>query len=75
MLGKPTKGVLGLAFGLSRRQKFLAQWILAGFISFIIYKILGIHILHIPIINVTLDIGFWYVPFSSFCHCIFHKRL
>ncbi|MEK7536696.1 MAG: phospho-N-acetylmuramoyl-pentapeptide-transferase [Patescibacteria group bacterium] len=66
MLGKPTKGVLGLAFGLSRRQKFLAQWILAGFISFIIYKILGIHILHIPIINVTLDIGFWYVPFSSF---------
>ncbi|MDP3918112.1 MAG: phospho-N-acetylmuramoyl-pentapeptide-transferase [Candidatus Woesebacteria bacterium] len=66
MLGKPTKGVLGLAFGLSRRQKFLAQWILAGFISFIIYKILGIHILHIPIINITLDIGFWYVPFSAF---------
>jgi len=50
MLGKPTKGVFGLAFGLTRQQKFIAQWILAGIISFIIYKMLGVHILHIPIL-------------------------
>jgi len=66
MLGKPTKGVLGLAFGLKRRQKFLLQWVLAVIISVVIYKILGVHILHIPIIGVTLDLGLWYIPFSAF---------
>lgn len=66
MLCKPTKGVLGLAFGLSRKQKFIAQWILAGIISFIIYKILGVHILHIPILGKTLDLGIWYIPFAAF---------
>lgn len=66
MLGKPTKGVLGLAFGITRRQKFLLQWILALFISLIIYKMLGVHILYIPILGITLDFGLWYIPFSSF---------
>lgn len=66
MLDKPTKGVLGLAFGLRRRQKFFLQWILAGIISFVIYKILGIQILHIPIVGITLDLGIWFIPFSAF---------
>jgi len=66
MLGKPTKGVLGLAFGLTRRQKFLAQWVLSGIVSFAIYKILGIQILHIPLIGITLNLGWWYVPFAAF---------
>jgi len=66
MLGKPTKGILGLAFGLKRRQKFLFQWILALFISFIIYKVLGVHILHVPILGITLNLGLWYIPFSAF---------
>lgn len=66
MLGKPTKGVFGLAFGLTRRQKFIAQWILAGIVSFMIYKVLGIQILHIPIISLTLNLGFWFVPFAAF---------
>ena len=66
MLGKPTKGVLGLAFGLTRRQKFIAQWVLAGIISFVMYKSLGVNILHIPIIGRTLDLGIWYVPFAAF---------
>lgn len=66
MLGKPTKGMLGLAFGLTRKQKFIAQWILAGIISFVIYKLLGVQILHLPIIGKTLNLGFWYVPFSAF---------
>ncbi len=65
MLGKPTKGVLGLAFGLNRKTKFALQWVLAIIISFIIYKILGVHILYIPIVNITLDMGLWYIPFSS----------
>ncbi len=66
MLGKPTKGVFGLAFGLTRRQKFIAQWVIAGIISYVIYKVLGVHILHIPIVGITLDLGFWYMPFSAF---------
>lgn len=66
MLGKPTKGVLGLAFGLTRRQKFLAQCILALIISFVMYKFLGVHILHIPMISQTINMGIWYVPFAAF---------
>lgn len=66
MLGKPTKGLLGLAFGLTRGQKFVAQWILAGIISFLIYQILGVQILYIPIIGITLNLGLWYIPFSAF---------
>lgn len=66
MLGKPTKGVLGLAFGLNRKNKFILQWVLATIISYVIYNNLGVHILHIPILQKTLDLGFWYVPFSAF---------
>lgn len=66
MLGKPNSGVLGLAFGLTRNQKFIAQWVLSFFIAFIIYKILGVHILYIPLIAKTLDLGIWYVPFAAF---------
>jgi phospho-N-acetylmuramoyl-pentapeptide-transferase len=32
IFGKPVKGALGLAFGLTRRQKFILQWIICGFI-------------------------------------------
>ena len=66
MLGKPSQGVLGLAFGLSRGAKFILQWILAVIVSLIIYFVLGIQILHIPILGVTLHMGLWYVPFSAF---------
>ena len=66
MLGKPTRGVLGLAFGLSRSTKFVLQWILALTVSLIIYFALGIQILHIPILGITLHLGLWYIPFSAF---------
>lgn len=65
MLGKPTKGVLGLAFGLTRQHKFIAQWVLAGIVSLVIYKMLGVHILYVPILGIMFDLGLWYVPFSS----------
>lgn len=65
MLGKPTKGVLGLAFGLNRKSKFLLQWVLALIVSYVIYNNLGIHILHIPILKTTIDMGIWFVPFSA----------
>lgn len=64
-LGKPTKGVIGLWFGLRRRQKFIVQWILAFTVGFMIYFNLGIHIVHIPLLAKTLDLGIWYIPLSA----------
>lgn len=66
IFAKPTKGVLGLWFGIRRWNKFILQWVLAVFIGLVIYKSLGIHIVHIPILGEVLDLGFWYVPFSAF---------
>ncbi len=66
MLGKPTQGALGLAFGLTRKQKFIDQWILATIISVFIYKFLGVQILYIPIFGITLHLGLLYIPFAAF---------
>lgn len=66
MFGKPSKGVMGLWFGLRRVQKFILQWILGLFIGFLIYKILGVHILNIPLVGRVVDMGIWYIPFSAF---------
>jgi phospho-N-acetylmuramoyl-pentapeptide-transferase len=65
-LGKPSKGVLGLWFGLRRNQKFIIQWILAFIVGFVIYNNLGIHIVHIPLVAKTIDLGVWYIPLSAF---------
>lgn len=62
---KPSKGILGLWFGLRRKQKFILQWILAFIIGFLIYNNLGIHIIHIPFIGRVVDMGAWYIPFSA----------
>lgn len=66
VFSKPSKGVLGLWFGLRRWQKFILQWIIATTIAFIIYRFLGIHIINIPGFHKVIDLGFWYVPFASF---------
>ncbi len=65
IFGKPKKGRLGSIFGLTRLQKFSLQWLLALFIGYVIYKYLGIQILHIPLLGRTIDLGFWYVPFAA----------
>ena len=65
IFGKPTKGRLGMWFGLTRKHKFILQWILALFVGYYLYNKLGIHILHIPLFDKTLDLGFWYVPFAA----------
>ena len=65
MFGKPKKGRLGMWFGLTRKQKFIAQWGLALFIGYFLYNNLGIHILHVPLFNETFDLGYWYIPFAA----------
>lgn len=66
IFGKPTKGVLGLWFGLRRKHKFILQCILATFIGFFIYKYLGIQIINIPLLNIVINLGIWYIPFAAF---------
>ncbi|MBI3443279.1 phospho-N-acetylmuramoyl-pentapeptide-transferase [Candidatus Woesebacteria bacterium] len=66
MFGKPQQGMAGLWFGMRRRQKFILQWVLAGIIAFILYRFLGIQILHIPFINKVLNLGILYIPFAAF---------
>lgn len=66
IFGKPVKGVMGLAFGLTRRQKFILQWAIGFFIGYLIYKNLGIQIMHIPLIEKTFNLGVFYIPFAAF---------
>ena len=66
IFGRPSRGILGLAFGLKRWQKFALQWILAGIVSYLIYKNLGINMLHIPLMGINLKLGVWYLPFAAF---------
>lgn len=65
MFGKPKAGSLGLWFGLSRRVKFTLQWLLGLLIGFILYSKLGIQIIHIPIFDKVIWLGFWYVPLAA----------
>jgi phospho-N-acetylmuramoyl-pentapeptide-transferase len=65
IFGKPKKGALGMWFGLTRKQKFVIQWILAILVSFVLYKRLGIQILHIPLFDIVLNMGVFYIFFAS----------
>jgi phospho-N-acetylmuramoyl-pentapeptide-transferase len=66
IFGKPSKGSLGALFGIRRKTKFAMQWILGLIIGYSLYSYLGIQILHIPLIDRVINLGFWYVPFAAF---------
>lgn len=66
IFGKPRPGTLGQWIGMSRTIKFGLQWILAFGISYLLYSQLGIHIVHIPILNKVINFGIWYIPFAAF---------
>jgi len=66
IFGKPKKGTLGLAFGLSRKTKFLLQWALGFFIGWFLCNNLGVKILHIPLIDKTMQLNYWFIPFAAF---------
>lgn len=66
IFGKPRKGSMGMWFGITRKLKFLLQWLLATLIAIMIYKLLGIDIVHVPLVNVVVDLGWMYVPFAAF---------
>lgn len=56
----------GLSFGLTRKQKLILQWIPALFIGSVLYYRLGIQILYIPLLDMVLNLGLGYIPFSAF---------
>jgi phospho-N-acetylmuramoyl-pentapeptide-transferase len=66
IFGQPKAGHLGKVFGLSRRAKFILQWVVALIVSGMMYFILGVKILHIPLIGITFNLGLFYIPFAAF---------
>jgi phospho-N-acetylmuramoyl-pentapeptide-transferase len=75
LFGKSRKGPLGLWFGLSRKYKFLIQWILSFYIAYLLCCELGIRILHIPLIDQTINLGIGYIPFAAFVIVSFTNAL
>lgn len=65
IFGKGRAG-LGVVYGLTRMQKFILQWILAFIVSFFLYFKIGISIIHIPLFDITFNLGYLYIPFSAF---------
>jgi phospho-N-acetylmuramoyl-pentapeptide-transferase len=75
IFGRPVKGALGFVFGLTRRQKFFLQWVLGFIVGYLIYRNLGIQILHIPAIRITISMGWIYIPFAAFVIVSFTNAL
>lgn len=63
---KMQPGKIGMWVGLRRKHKFALQWILALTISFFMYRDLGIHILHIPLLDLVFDLKAGFIPFAAF---------
>ena len=66
IFGKPKVGRLGSVYGLTKRKKFAFQWILGAMIGFFMYQYLGIKILHIPLLDIVINLGPLYIPFAAF---------
>jgi len=65
IFGKGKAGQFGGLFGLSTKQKFAMQWVVALAVSFLLYQWLGIHIVHIPLFDVVINLGPLYIPFAA----------
>lgn len=66
IFGKPKKGRVGMILGLSAGQKFAFQWILGLVVGYLLYSKLGIEIVNIPGLDVVINLGLFYIPFSAF---------
>jgi len=66
MFGQPKPGAMGLWVGITRRWKIIFQSSIALFIGYYLYKVLGIQILFIPLIDYILNLGIFYIPFAAF---------
>lgn len=66
IFGKPKPGKLGSVFGLTKQQKFALMFVLAFVDAFLLYWLLGIRIIHIPLFEVVIELGVWYIPLAAF---------
>jgi phospho-N-acetylmuramoyl-pentapeptide-transferase len=66
IFGKPHKGALGQVFGLSKKQKFLGQWLLAFIIGYWLHSRLGVHIVYVPLLGEVINLRAFYIPFAAF---------
>lgn len=66
IIGKARAGRFGSYVGMTRKTKLLLQFILAGVVSFWLYHFLGIHFIHIPVIEKVINLGIFYIPLSMF---------
>jgi len=64
--GKSEKGAMGMWVGMRRGPKFLLQVAIALIATLIMYFKLGISILYIPLVGITLNMGWLYIPFATF---------
>jgi phospho-N-acetylmuramoyl-pentapeptide-transferase len=65
LFGKMTPGKMGNWVGLRRGPKFALQWVLALVISYMLYDNLQISIVHLPLTNTVLHLGYFYIPFAA----------
>lgn len=65
IFGKTTRGTLGLWVGLKRKHKLILQIVLAFTLSILLYQYLGLHFVHIPLLDVVVDLKLLYIPFAA----------
>lgn len=65
IFGKPRPGALGYFIGMSKKQKFGLQIVLAGIVGWLLHNQIGIHILHVPVLNIVLNLGIFYIIFAA----------
>lgn len=66
IFGKMYKGRIGLKTGLKNETQFVLQWVIALLVSFLMYKQLNITIIHVPLLDIVINIGYWFIPFAAF---------
>ncbi len=66
IFGKPRKGRFGRKFGVSQTTKFILQWILGLLIGSFLYFNLKIDFIHLPLTNLVLNLGYFYIPLAAF---------
>jgi len=66
IFGKPRPGMVGSVFGLTKKQYFAIQWVLGFLVGGMLHFMLGISILHIPFLDIVINLGILYIPFAAF---------
>jgi len=65
IFGKAIPGRIGMQIGLRENVKFLLQTVLALIIASMLYFNLKIGLVHIPLTEITFQIGWLYIPFAA----------